>query len=109
MNEHVIIETRRRQPSAGAVAFRTERKAMVPIRREIGELQRRAAFAEPRALRSNPGDKGVQNEISELKTAVVALQERVEEIMGGAGGFGPADDCRKALAHITRRLVAMGN
>ena len=83
---------------------------MSPIRKAIGELQGRAAFAEARALRTtNPADIGAaNNELSELRTAAVALEERVEELMDGSAGVGPADDCRKALGHITRRLVAIG-
>ena len=108
MNEHVI-QSRRRQSSPGALAFRTERKLMLPIRREIGELQRRAAFAEARARSTRIDADSVITEIEDIKRAVTTVRDRVEDLMQEEPGVGPGEDCRKALVHLSQRLASVPN
>jgi uncharacterized coiled-coil DUF342 family protein len=105
MSEEVVIQ--RREPSPRLAAFRYERKLMLDVRREIGQLQKRAAFAEARARSTRCDADTVITEIQEIRRCLMATYDRVDELMRGRESVGPSDDCRKALMHISTRLASI--
>lgn len=107
MSEEAVIQ--RREPSPRLAAFRRERKLMLEVRREIGHLQKRAAFAEARARSTRAAADTVLTEIQEIRRSLIATYDRVDKLMQGQKSVGPSDDCRKALRHISTRLASIPN
>ena len=101
--------TQRRTPSPRVVAYRTERRSVLGMRDDIGELQKRVAFVEARARSTRSDADAVMTEIETIKTAIASSSARLDELMRGEVGVGPAEDCRKALMHLSRRLSNLPN
>ena len=79
------------------------------MRDDIGELQKRVAFVEARARSTRSDADAVMTEIETIKTAIASSSARLDELMRGEVGVGPAEDCRKALMHLSRRLSNLPN
>jgi hypothetical protein len=100
-------EIRRRRQSAGSVRYREERRAMVPFRKQIGELQCRVAFAIAMAGSSKTAAHGaVEAEFASIRSKAVALLAKIDGLAAGSD-VGPAEDCRRALQVLTERLDDM--
>jgi hypothetical protein len=107
MSEQNFIQ--RRTPSPEGVAYRHERKSVLAMRSEIGELQKRAAFLEARARSTRFDADAVMPELENIKAAIASSSARLDELMQGQVGVGPAQDCRKALMHLSLRLSSLPN
>ena len=98
----------RRTPSPGLVAMRNERKLLFSVRRQIGELQKRAAFAEARATSRRRHNGGIGDaDVDEIKRILKSTQDQIDELMQGVVGLGPAEDCRKALRQVSHKLASI--
>lgn len=107
MSEHQAMQ--RRTPSPQVVAYRNERSSVLAMRREIGELQKRVAFVEARARSTRTDADAMMSEIEIMKRAITSSAARIDDLMQGAPGVGPAEDCRKALTHMLERLASIPN
>ena len=98
----------RRTPSAASMAMRSERKLLLPVRKKIGELQKRAAFVEAKArLTRYEGVEERAAEVDDIRKAVIAAREMIADLMEEGVSVGPAEDCRKAVSQIETRLRAL--
>ena len=105
MTEEAVVVRRRRQYPPEIAARREERKLLAASRKTISALQSRLAYAAARAISNRPPDRSETDlEYSAVRALVVAEAERVETLMKGCPGVGPADDCRRALVSLLSRL-----
>lgn len=105
MSEEVVY---RRTPSPGLLAMRNERKLLSLLRKQIGDLQKRTAFAEARATSPRTHDTGTLSaEVDDITLEIKLALDQIEELMQGSPGVGPAEDCRKALRHLSGKLAAL--
>lgn len=99
---------KRRVLSPERIAFGNERKLMLAVRRQIGELQKRAAFVEARAMSARAFDaEAAGADVGQILNDVADIRVGIEAVMQGVTGVGPAEDCRKALNHLCARLATI--
>lgn len=101
MQQEAVKRPRARSPFV--VSFHRERRRVAPIRERIGQLQERTAFIEAFVAMCGVNAE-VAGETAAIAGQVARLQVDLEAAVAGVKGVGPAEDCRRALHSIERRL-----
>lgn len=99
-------ETRRpRQMSEAGTRYSAEKRSMLLFRKQIGQLQKQAAFATARLASGRAANDETHVELVSICAAASVLIWEINAVVPGEG-VGPAEDCRRALRLLLERLPA---
>lgn len=103
MSEEPTPQRQRRMSPEGA-ARRAERLLVAPFREQIAELQTRVAFIAARSVVGKSHDPlSIDAEYAKAKADIENALTNIDQLVSG-NGLGPAEDCRRALRMLEKRL-----